>query len=49
MHIYPRQVRMLVGSGQIQPHHTTLVLAGGNFDRQVMLDCGLKNVTISNL
>jgi hypothetical protein len=49
MHVYPRQLRILVDRGWIQPQHTILVLAGGGFDRQVMLDGGLKNVTISNL
>jgi hypothetical protein len=49
MHIYPRQLKLLVDCGWIQPHHTILVVAGGNFDRQAMLDSGLKNVTISNL
>jgi Methyltransferase domain len=49
MHVYPRQLRMMVDRGWIQPQHSILVLAGGSFDRQVMLDGGLKNVTISNL
>jgi hypothetical protein len=49
VHIYPRQVRMLIARGLIQPHTSILVLAGGNFDRQVMLECGLTNVIISNL
>jgi hypothetical protein len=49
MHMYPRQLRKLVDRGLIQPQHSILVLAGGNFDRQALLDCGLKNATISNL
>jgi hypothetical protein len=49
MHVYPRQLKLMIARGWIEPHHTILVLAGGNFDRRVMQDCGLKNVTISNL
>jgi SAM-dependent methyltransferase len=49
MHIYPRTLNSLVEQGVIKITHSVLVLAGGNFDRQSMLDAKLTNVTISNL
>lgn len=49
MHIYPRVLRSLIGRGLIKDTDSVLVLAGGTFDRQTMLDAKLTNVTISNL
>lgn len=49
MHIYPRVLRSLKGKGLLKESDTILILAGGNFDRQVMLDSNLRNVTISNI
>jgi hypothetical protein len=49
MDFYSRQLHLLIDRGCIQSSHTVLVLAGGSFDKQVMLDSGLPNVTISNL
>jgi len=49
MHIYPRVLRSLIVRGLVKDTDNVLVLAGGNFDRQSMLDAKLTNVTISNL
>ena len=42
-------VRQLVAEGHLDPALPTLVVAGGPTDRQVMLDAGFTDVTISNL
>jgi SAM-dependent methyltransferase len=48
-HIYPRVMLELKRTGVLNDSDAVLVLAGGNFDRQSMLDAQLRNVTISNL
>ncbi len=49
MLLYPRVLRSLKERGWIADEQTVLILAGGDFDRQCMLEAGFKNVTISNL
>ena len=49
MHIYPRVLRSLIERDLMKCTDSILVLAGGDFDRQSMLDAKLTNVTISNL
>ena len=49
MHIYGRVIKTLLQRSWLKPSDSVLVLAGGRFDQQVLLDAGLLNVTISNL
>lgn len=49
MHLYSRIVHSLLDRSLLKNTDSVLVLAGGNFDRQTMLDAKLTNVTISNL
>lgn len=49
MSLYLETVRSLVAEGLLDPAAPTLVVAGGTTDRQIMLDAGFTNVTISNL
>lgn len=49
MHIYTRAISSLLKRAWLKNSDTVLVLAGGSFDRQTILDLGLSNVTISNL
>jgi hypothetical protein len=48
-HIYRRAVDSLISQGRMGRGDSVLVLAGGSFDRQCLLDAGLAEVTISNL
>lgn len=47
--MYPRTVRKLIGQGDIALTDSIVVIAAGEFDRQVMHESGLTNVVISNL
>ncbi len=49
MGFYLDTVRKLVAEGRLDPALPTLVVAGGMADRQVLLDAGFTDVTISNL
>jgi hypothetical protein len=49
MSLYARTVAQLVREGRLDPSLPTLVVAGGSTDRQVLLDAGFTNITISNL
>ncbi len=49
MSLYLETVRSLVAEGLLDPAARTLVVAGGTTDRQIMLDAGFTDVTISNL
>jgi hypothetical protein len=49
MTLYSDTVRLLVAEGRLDPALPTLVVAGGPTDRQVLLDAGFTDVTISNL
>lgn len=49
MSFYLSTVKKLVATGDLDPSLPTLVVAGGMKDRQVMLDSGFTDVTISNL
>lgn len=46
---YARTISQLVAQGRLDPKQSTLVVAGGPKDRQVLLDAGFTDVTISNL
>jgi ubiquinone/menaquinone biosynthesis C-methylase UbiE len=47
--IYADTVKRLVAEGSLDPHLPTLVVAGGPADREVLLEAGFTDVTISNL
>jgi hypothetical protein len=47
--LYSDTVNRLVAEGRLDPGLPTLVVAGGPKDRQVLLDAGFTDVTISNL
>jgi len=49
MSLYSDTVNRLVAEGRLDPSLPTLVVAGGPLDRQVLLDAGFTDVTISNL
>ena len=49
MSLYSDTVKRLVAEGRLNPALPTLVVAGGPTDRQVLLDAGFTDVTISNL
>ena len=49
MSLYLDTLKRLVAEGRLDPAAPTLVVAGGATDRQVMLDAGFTDVTISNL
>jgi SAM-dependent methyltransferase len=49
VNIYPRVLASLMKRGLITDKDTILVAAGGETDRQAMIDTGLRSVTISNL
>lgn len=49
MSLYFDTVMKLVAKGRLDPALPTLVVAGGAKDRQVLLDAGFTDVTISNL
>lgn len=49
MTLYSDTVTQLVAEGRLDPALPTLVVAGGPTDRQVLLDAGFTDVTISNL
>jgi hypothetical protein len=49
MTLYSDTVQQLVAEGSLDPHAPTLVVAGGPADRQVLLDAGFTDVTISNV
>lgn len=49
MSLYAATVNQLVAEGRLDPALPTLVVAGGPTDRQVLLDAGFTDVTISNL
>lgn len=49
MQFYIDTLRKLVASGQLDPHASTLVVAGGSKDRAALLEVGFTRVTISNL
>jgi len=49
MSFYRETVSKLVAEGALDPALPTLVVAGGPNDRQVLLDAGFTDVTISNL
>src|SRR5215207_3775626 len=49
MSLYSTTIRQLVKEGRLDPSLPTLVVAGGATDRQVLLDAGFTDVTISNL
>ena len=46
---YVDVVRRLVDRGVLRPHSRVLVACGGEHDRDALLQCGLRDVTISNL
>jgi hypothetical protein len=49
MALYSDTVRELVAAGRLDPALPTLVVAGGERDREVLLEAGFTDVTISNL
>jgi ubiquinone/menaquinone biosynthesis C-methylase UbiE len=49
MSLYSDTVNQLVAEGRLDPALPTLVVAGGPTDRQVLLDAGFTDVTISNV
>jgi ubiquinone/menaquinone biosynthesis C-methylase UbiE len=49
MSLYSDTVKQLVTEGRLDPQLPTLVVAGGPADRQVLLDAGFTDVTISNV
>jgi len=49
MSLYLDTVKQLVSEGLLDPALSTLVVAGGPTDRQVLLDAGFSDVTISNV
>ena len=49
MAFYLDTVRKLVRDGKLDPNAPTLVVAGGGTDRDVLLEAGFTDVTISNL
>jgi SAM-dependent methyltransferase len=49
VNIYPHVLRSLRTSGRLSDQDSILVVAGGETDRQAMIEAGLRNVTISNL
>ena len=49
MSLYADTVQQLVAEGRLDPALPTLVVAGGPTDRQVLLEAGFTDVTISNL
>jgi hypothetical protein len=49
MSLYADTIEQLLREGQLDPGLPTLVVAGGRTDRQVLLDAGFTDVTISNL
>ena len=46
---YESSIAELVKSGALDPHARTLVVCGGEFDRNTLLAAGFSDVTISNL
>jgi SAM-dependent methyltransferase len=46
---YVETVQKALRDGTLTPDTSVLVVCGGAYDRQVLMHCGLKNVTISNL
>jgi ubiquinone/menaquinone biosynthesis C-methylase UbiE len=46
---YRDTVQHLIKRGDLRPDMRVLVVCGGERDRDVLLQCGLRNVTISNL
>lgn len=46
---YLRTVRRLVDEGWLLPHHSLLVVAGGESDRDVLVASGIGSATITNL
>lgn len=49
MHLYPRMLRLLRQRGLLMETDRVLVVAGGEFDRQVLLEQRLVDVVITNL
>jgi hypothetical protein len=49
MNFYAKTLNRLRHSGHLLSNDKILILAGGNYDRQVFLENNFKNVTISNL
>ena len=49
MSLYLDTVKQLVAEGRLDPTSPTLVVAGGPTDRQVLLEAGFTDVTISNV
>jgi SAM-dependent methyltransferase len=46
---YAETVRKVTRQGALRPDMRVLVVCGGERDREALLSCGLRNVTISNL
>jgi SAM-dependent methyltransferase len=46
---YTDTIRKAMKAGVLRPHMRVLVVCGGERDREVLLRCGLEDVTISNL
>lgn len=49
MNFYRQTLRSLIAAGKLDPALSTLVIAGGDADRQALLDSGFSNAVISNL
>lgn len=49
MNLYGKTLRALIADGTLDPHASTLVVAGGYNDREALLEAGFTDVTISNL
>lgn len=49
MSFYIETLRKLIATGKLDPSRSTLVVAGGENDRQTLLDAGFTDVVISNL
>jgi SAM-dependent methyltransferase len=46
---YVDTLKKLLSQGVLRTDHQILVVCGADLDRRVLLDCGFKNVTISNV
>ncbi len=49
MSFYVKLLRQLIATGKLDPHAPTLVVAGGQYDRDCLAAAGFTNVVISNL
>src|SRR5690242_5050032 len=49
MSFYVTTLKRLVASGVVNPEASTLVIAGGQYDKECLLAAGFNRVTISNL